>query len=182
MFSNLNSIIRRGQVFHVWWPCLNIKQHMIFPFPLFSQQNPWLCIPVNRFFFISMEINHQSWKKHLELLYQHLEDVYYRVQWKKVDHCTIDECHMVQFYKWYCRAFYQIVSTMQWMKQLLLFLAILVTGHLNITWYANVNGHLAMVLSHHWKLQYNDMHVDCIESNHDSDVFPMRFASNDCFK
>ena len=63
------------------------------------------------------------------------------------------------------------------MKQLLLFLAILVTGHLTIiTCYANVNSHLAAVLSHHWRLQYINMQVDHIESNHDSDVFPMRFC------
>jgi hypothetical protein len=57
----------------------------------------------------------------------------------------------------------------------LLFLAIVVTGHLNMTWYANVNGHLAEVLSHHWRLQYNNMQDNHIESNHDSDMFPMRF-------
>jgi hypothetical protein len=67
------------------------------------------------------------------------------------------------------------VIAMPSMKQLLLFLAILVTGHLNITWYANVNGYLAVVLSHHWRLQYDDMQVNHIESNHDSDVFLMRF-------
>ncbi len=83
---------------------------------------------------------------------------------------------MVQLYKWYCPACYRFVTAMPWMKQLLLFLAILVTGHLNITWYANLNGHLVAVLSHHWRLQYNDMHVDHIKSNHDSDMFLMRFC------
>ncbi len=83
---------------------------------------------------------------------------------------------MVQLYKWCCPAFYQLVSTMPLMKQLLLFLTILVTGHLNITWYANVNGHLAVVLSHHWRLQYDDMHTNHIVGNHDFDLFLMRFC------
>ncbi len=83
---------------------------------------------------------------------------------------------MVHLYKWYCPTFYQFVSAMPLMKQLLLFLTILATGHLNITLYANVNSHLAAVLSHHWKLQYNDMQDNHIESNHDSNVFPMRFC------
>ncbi len=51
MFSNLNSIIRRRQVFHAWRPCLNTKRHMYFPFFPFSQQNPWPCIPVSMDFF-----------------------------------------------------------------------------------------------------------------------------------
>ncbi len=38
------------------------------------------------------------------------------------------------------------------------------------------NDHLVAVLSHHWRLQYNDMHTDHIESNHDSDVFLMRLC------
>ncbi len=113
----------------------------------------------------------------LALLYQHLEDVYYHVQLRKVYHCTIDECHMVQLYMWYCPAFYRFVTAMTWMKQQLLFLAILVTEHLNITWYANANNHLAAVLSHHWRQQYDDMHINYIESNHDFDVFHMRFCN-----
>ena len=51
MFSNLNSIIRRGQAFHVWRPRLNTKGHMYFPLFPFSQQNPWPCIPVSMDFF-----------------------------------------------------------------------------------------------------------------------------------
>ena len=63
------------------------------------------------------------------------------------------------------------------------FWAIPVTGHLNITWYANVNGHLAAVLSHHWRLQYYDMHINHIGSNHDiSDevLHPMIASSKIC--
>jgi hypothetical protein len=91
-FSIIQRLNHLYQLFHIYWleNFLDDGYHDLFSSFLTTNQ---------RFVVAMQKLQFQSWKRHLELLYQHLEDVYYHVQLKKENHCTIDECHIIQLYK-----------------------------------------------------------------------------------